>query len=103
MSEPWITPYEVREALREAVVNQARFAAEFTCSAGNFDRTEEQKGRPHEYPNPHGGPYDLRWYPVHNALDGFTSGLDAAIESALHRLERTAYALGVAARKESHQ
>lgn len=88
-----IVPYEIRAALIEAIRKHARFAAEFECSAGNYDRPIRETPwlAPYRYGD---SEYDARWYAVHSAKGHFNEGLEGAIEDALDRFERAAYTLG---------
>jgi hypothetical protein len=89
-------------ALIAAIRSAAREAADFECSANNYDRpiAETPWLRDHRYGNDE---YDARWYAVHNAKTHFVEGLAGRIEDALKAYTAIAYMAGAAGAGEGEE
>jgi hypothetical protein len=80
--------------LIDAIRAHAKFAADFECTAGNYDRpiADTPWLASHRYGD---GVYDARWYAVHGALSHFVEGLPGAVDDALRVFASVAFMAGM--------
>lgn len=82
---------EAKWRLIHAIYREARFAADFECSAGNFDRPTGT------HPDSTLPTHDPRWYAVHGALTGFHERLAGGIKDELATYAAVAFMAGMRA------